>query len=92
MTSFYDFLWEAVRNPELIIHYANEVGISPPPPPIDFYDRLEYVAVWTVEILKIEKDDTIYWNSRCREAKRFFLDALEDLKAAGKLLRNFDLC
>jgi hypothetical protein len=55
VTTFYEFLWEAVRWPTLIIDYAREIGVSPPQPPEEFYQRLEYVANAVVQILEAER-------------------------------------
>ncbi len=92
MTAFHDFLWEAVRQPALIINYAREVGISLPQPPEDFYKRLEYVARAVVQILEAERDDDVFWRSRCVEAKRFYLEASQDLKEVGIEMEEFRLC
>lgn len=92
MTAFYDFLWEAVRRPTLIINYAREVGVSLPQPPEDFYKRLEYVARAIVQLLKAERDDSVFWRSRCAEAKRFYLEASQDLKEVGVEIGEFRLC
>lgn len=92
MTWFYDFLWEAVRNPALIVKYAKEVGISPPPPPEDFYDRLAYVASLAAEALEKERDADVFWTSRCQEAKRFYLEAAQDLESVGRKIKSFELC
>lgn len=90
--SFYDFLWEAVRRPSLITEHARELGIVLPPPPQDFYDRLKYVASATVLILAMEKEYDEWWNRRCKEAKRFYIEASEDLKEVGVSLEKFVLC
>jgi hypothetical protein len=90
--TFYDFLWEAVRRPALIMNYAWEVGVSLPQPPEDFYKRLEYVARAVVQILEAERDDDAFWRSRCAEAKRFYLEASQDLKEVGIEMEEFRLC
>jgi hypothetical protein len=92
VTAFHDFLWETVRQPALIINYAREVGISLPQPPEDFYKRLEYVARAVVQILEAERDDDVFWRSRCVEAKRFYLEASQDLKEVGIEMEEFRLC
>lgn len=90
--NFYDFLWEAVRRPTLIIEYAKEVGLKPPPPPEDFYDRLEYVARISVLLLEAERGDDQFWRRRCAEAKRFYLEVAADLKEVGRNLPSFTQC
>lgn len=90
--TFYDFLWEAVRNPQLIVTYANEVGVSPTPPPKEFYQRLRYVAELVVVVLEKEKDDDVFWLRRCLEAKRFYNEARQDLALIGDFLPEFKLC
>ncbi|ABL88834.1 conserved hypothetical protein [Pyrobaculum islandicum DSM 4184] len=92
MTLFYDFLWEAVRRPRIIIEYANQIGINLPPPPEDFYMRLEYVAKAAKLILEIERDDSVFWRSRCIDAKRFYIEASQDLREMGIVLEDFNLC
>jgi len=90
--TFYEFLWEAVRRPVLILEYAKEVGVMLPNPPEDFYKRLEYVANAVVQILEVEKDDSVFWRNRCVEAKRFYLEAAQDLKEVGITVKDFHLC
>lgn len=81
--NFYEFLWEAVRRPSLIIEYARELGIRLPDPPEDFYRRLEYVARAVAMILEIERGDDYHWHVRYRDAKRFCAEARQDLKDVG---------
>ncbi|MFN7105829.1 MAG: hypothetical protein ACK4M3_04525 [Pyrobaculum sp.] len=90
--SFYDFLWEAVRRPSLIVEHAKELRIELPPPPQDFYSRLKYVASAVVLILSAERGDDEWWKRRCVEARRFYLEAAQDLKEVGIPLERFDLC
>jgi hypothetical protein len=90
--TFYDFLWEAVRRPALIMKYAWEVGVSLPQPPEDFYKRLEYVARAVVQILEAERDDDAFWRRRCAEAKRFYMETSQDLKEVGVEMEEFRLC
>ncbi|MEZ0319032.1 MAG: hypothetical protein ABWK05_03430 [Pyrobaculum sp.] len=90
--TFYDFLWEAVRNPRLIVTYAEEVGVSPPPPPQEFYQRLRYVAELVVAVLDKERGEDVFWLRRCIEAKRFYNEARHDLAVIGDSLPEFELC
>ncbi|MEM1598569.1 MAG: hypothetical protein QXP31_11775, partial [Pyrobaculum sp.] len=90
--TFYDFLWEAVRNPQLIVTYAKDVGVSPPPPPQEFYQRLRYVAELVVVVLEREKGDDLFWLRRCVEAKRFYNEARQDLAVVGHIIPEFGLC
>lgn len=90
--SFYDFLWEAVRNPRLVAEYSREIGVALPSPPEDFYGRLEYVARAVVQILSAERGDDVYWHRRCAEAKRFYSEASTDLREVGVVLPPFTLC
>ncbi|MFN3804369.1 MAG: hypothetical protein ACK4SY_04885 [Pyrobaculum sp.] len=90
--SFYDFLWEAVRRPSLVVEYTRELGIELPQPPQDFYSRLKYVAATAVLILSAERGDDEWWKRRCVEVRRFYLEAAEDLKGVGISLERFDLC
>ena len=92
MTTFYEFLWEAVRRPTLIIDYAREIGVSLPQPPEEFYQRLEYVADAVVQILEAERGDDAFWRNRCLEAKRFYLEASQDLREVGIVMKEFRLC
>lgn len=92
MTTFYEFLWEAVRRPKLIIDYAREIGVSLPQPPEEFYQRLEYVADAVVQILEAERDDDAFWRNRCLEAKRFYLETSQDLREVGIVMKEFRLC
>ena len=92
MTTFYEFLWEAVRRPTLIIDYAREIGVFLPQPPEEFYQRLEYVADAVVQILEAERGDDAFWRNRCLEAKRFYLEASQDLREVGIVMKEFRLC
>ena len=45
-----------------------------------------------VQILEAERDDDVFWRSRCVEAKRFYLEASQDLKEVGIEMEEFRLC
>jgi hypothetical protein len=92
VTAFYEFLWEAVRRPTLIIDYAREIGVSLPQPPEEFHQRLEYVADAVVRILEAERGDDAFWKKRCLEAKRFYLETSQDLREVGIVMKEFRLC
>jgi len=89
--NFYNFLWEAVRRPSLIVEYAKAVGVELPNPPEDFYARLEYVAKAAVLVLEAERGEDEFWLSRCREVKKFYLEAQADLRER-KNLPSFTIC
>ncbi len=87
--SFYEFLWQAVKRPELLVEYARradmQIEVSAE---ADFYDRLRQIAVLAVEILEREAahiDGPIpQLSERCRDVARFVAEARMDLAAAGR--------
>ncbi|KUO86896.1 MAG: hypothetical protein AT715_00650 [Thermoproteus sp. JCHS_4] len=87
--SFYEFLWQAVKRPELLVEYARradmQIEVSAE---ADFYDRLRQIAVLAVEILEREAahiDGPIpQLSERCRDVARFVAEARMDLEAAGR--------
>lgn len=81
--SFYEFLWEAVRRPELLRRYAEELGLDLPDPPQGFYERLRYVAEALPAVMAREPRDVPQWTTRCMEARRFHVEASMDLREAG---------
>ncbi len=87
--NFYDFLWSSVRKPKLIVEYARQVGVDAEiDENADFYERLRQVAILSVKILRAEMSqldvEIPQAEERCREVVRFVLEALQDLKEAGK--------
>ncbi|AEA13471.1 hypothetical protein TUZN_2013 [Thermoproteus uzoniensis 768-20] len=87
--SFYDFLWQAVKRPELLAEYAERVGMRIEIyGDADFYDRLKQIAIWAVEILEREAahiDASIpQLRERCRDVARFVAEARMDLEAVGR--------
>lgn len=86
--NFYDFLWSAVKRPQLIREYAERVGVSIAINQAgDFYERLRDVAKAAVEIIEIEAryvGPLPQLKDRCRDVRRFVAEAIEDLIEAGR--------
>ncbi|MEZ0248852.1 MAG: hypothetical protein ABWJ97_06235 [Thermoproteus sp.] len=87
--SFYDFLWESVKRPELLLEYARRAGLVVDVDTNgDFYDRLKLVAKLSVEIFEAETSrldaEMPQIRERCRDVRRFVLEARQDLEEAGR--------
>lgn len=85
--SFYDFLWEAVRRPELLAQYAEELGMRLELGGGDFYQRLRAIARAAAEIMRRELaalDRPVpQMEERCADLRRFLNEAAIDLRLAG---------
>ncbi|MFB6490647.1 MAG: hypothetical protein TU35_005275 [Thermoproteus sp. AZ2] len=85
--SFYDFLWESVRRPELLAQYAEGLGIRLELNGGDFYQRLRAVARAAAEVMRRElaalEGPVPQMEERCADLRRFLMEAAMDLKLAG---------
>ncbi|MEL9991086.1 MAG: hypothetical protein QXP98_09180 [Thermoproteus sp.] len=87
--SFYEFLWESVKKPELLLEYARRAGLVVYADiKGDFYDRLKLVAKLSVDVFEAEISrldvEMPQVKERCRDVRRFVLEARQDLEEAGR--------
>lgn len=94
--SFYDFLWSSVRSPKLMAEYAKRAGLDVEvDEATDFYERLRQIAILSVMVFTRETaqldTEVPQAKERCREIARFVLEALQDLREAGRSTEGIEV-